>query len=50
MGNKSKRSLADLSHDLDLQVMQKDDMNKIFGGTDRGGKNTWNSCGGITPQ
>ncbi len=50
MGNKSKKSLADLSHDLDIQVMQKDDMTRLFGGTRKGGKNTWNSCGGIIPQ
>ena len=49
MGNKSKKSLADLSHDLDL-VMQKDDMTRIFGGTGKGVRNTWNSCGGIVPQ
>lgn len=52
MGNKSKKSLADLSDDLDLQnVMKKNDMTKIFGGTLKGIRSGWNSsCGGIVPQ
>lgn len=51
MGNKSKKSLADLSNDLDLQnVMKKNDMTKIFGGTLKGLRTSWSSCGGIVPQ
>ncbi len=51
MGNKSKKSLADLSRELDLNlVMQRDDMTRIFGGSTKRGRNTYDSCGGIVPQ
>ncbi len=47
MGNK-KKSLADLQKDL--QVIKKDDMNKITGGKSKP-KIRWNSsCRGIVPQ
>ena len=51
MGSKKSKNLRDLVVDLKEQVMQKDDMSKIIGGTSKHQISQSNrGCGGIVPQ
>ena len=51
MGNKKGKNLKDLLLDLSEQVIQKDDMTKIIGGTSKHQIIQGNrGCGGIVPQ
>ena len=51
MGSKKNKSLKDLLLDLSEQVIQKDDMTKIIGGTSKHQISQGNrGCGGIVPQ
>ncbi len=51
MGSKKNKSLRDLMIDLREQVIQNDDMGKIYGGTTNHQTTQGNrGCGGIVPQ
>ena len=51
MGSKKNKSLKDLLLDLSEQVIKKDDMTKIIGGTSKHQVSQGNrGCGGIVPQ
>ena len=51
MGSKKNKGLRELMTDLQEQVIQKDDLAKIIGGTSNHQPNQGNrGCGGIVPQ